>query len=126
VVGNGPATVKVPDVVGLGISEAEVTLGEKNLTVGLRREIPSDTVPEGVVIEQGYRAGTEVRVGTAVNLGISSGPQQVVAPDASAPASAPATTPATAPASAPVLKEDNSGPGDGENSGPGSGGGGED
>jgi len=129
VVGSGPATVKVPDVVGLGLSEAEVALGETNLAVGLQREIPSDTAPEGVVIEQGYQAGTEVRVGTAVNLGISSGPQQVVAPDASAPTSAPAATPATAPASASALgeeDEDNSGPGGGGNSGPGSGGGGED
>ena len=132
-VGNGLATVRVPDVVGLSLSEAEVTLGEANLTVGLQREIPSDTTPEGVVIEQGFPAGTEVEPESTVNLGISSGPQQVAAPDASAPASAPASTPATAPASAPALggegekrDEENSGPGSSGNSGPGSSGDGED
>jgi eukaryotic-like serine/threonine-protein kinase len=124
-VGNGLATVRVPDVVGLSLSEAEVTLGEANLTVGLQREIPSDTTPEGVVIEQGFPAGTEVEPESTVNLGISSGPQQVAAPDASAPASAPASTPATAPASAPALGEEGE-KRDEENSGPGSSGDGED
>jgi serine/threonine-protein kinase len=127
-VGEGPASVKVPDVVGLTSSEAKVALGEANLTVGLQRKISSETAAEGVVIEQGIPAGAEANPGTAVNLGISSGPQQVVAPDTSAPASAPASTPlsasATAPASASALGEegeDNSGPGSNGNSGPGSG-----
>jgi hypothetical protein len=124
-VGDGPASVKVPDVVGLTSSEAKVALGEANLTVGLQREISSETAAEGVVIEQGIPAGAEANPGTAVNLGISSGPQQVVAPDTSAPASAPASTPPsaspTAPASASALGEegeDNSGPGSNGNSGP--------
>jgi eukaryotic-like serine/threonine-protein kinase len=128
-VGDGPAPVKVPDVVGLRSSEAKVAFGESNLTVGLQREIPSDTAAEGVVVEQGLPAGAEVKPGTAVNLGISSGLQQVIAPDTSAPASAPASAPTTAPASAPALgeegkkiDEDNSGPGGGGNSGPGSSG----
>jgi eukaryotic-like serine/threonine-protein kinase len=142
-VGDGPAPVKVPDVVGLSSSEAKVALDEANLTVGLQREIPSDTAAEGVVIEQGYPAGTKVKPGTAVNLGISSGPQQVTAPDTSAPASAPTSTrvprqggtevradtsaPASAPASippspsasasAPAFGEEDDG-----NSGPGSSG----
>ncbi len=125
-VGDGPAPVKVPDVVGLRSSEAKLALGEADLTVGLQRKISSETAAEGVVIEQGIPAGAEVKPGTAVNLGISSGPQQVVAPDASAPASAPASTPpSTSPAaSAPALgeeDEDNSGPGSSGNSGPGSG-----
>jgi tRNA A-37 threonylcarbamoyl transferase component Bud32 len=130
-VGDGPAPMKVPDVVGLSTSEAEVALDEANLTVGLQREIPSETAAEGVVIEQGLPAGAEVKPGTAVNLGISSGPQQVVAPDTSAPASAPASTPPSASPSAPAsafgeegeeIDGDNSGPGSSGNSGPGSSG----
>jgi serine/threonine-protein kinase len=126
-VGDGRATVKVPDVVGLSLSEAKAALDRAGLTVGLQREIPSDTVPKGVVVEQGYPVGTEVGTGTAVNIRVSSGPQRVVAP-------APSTSaPASAPTSAPALGEDaeegeeigndNSGPGSSGsgNSGSGSG-----
>jgi eukaryotic-like serine/threonine-protein kinase len=127
-VGGGPPTVEVPGVVGLSLSEAKAALDEVSLTVGLQREIPSDTAPEGVVIEQGYPAGVKVEPGTAVNIGVSSGPQQVVAPvpgtsaPTSAPAPAPARAPTTAPSSAPALGDD---AGEGEeigddNSGPGS------
>ena len=40
-VGNGLATVRVPDVVGLSLSEAEVTLGEAKLTVGSKGIYPA-------------------------------------------------------------------------------------
>lgn len=79
-VGDGPSMAKVPDVVGLSLPEAKAALDKANLTVGLLREIPSDTAAEGVVVEQGYRAGTGVEAGTSVNLGISSGPPQNAAP----------------------------------------------
>ena len=129
-VGAGPPDVRVPDIVGLNLAQAETRLDEAGLKVGLRREIPSDTASEGVIVEQGYPAGTEVESGTAVNIGVSSGPQQV-APDASnqnAPAStsasATATASATASATAPAEdggeEDGNSGPGS-ENSGRGSG-----
>jgi len=75
-VGNGPATVEVPDVVGLSVSGAEAKLGKAGLSIGLQREIASDTKPEGVVVEQGYPAGTKVEPETAVDLWVSSGPQQ--------------------------------------------------
>jgi eukaryotic-like serine/threonine-protein kinase len=125
-VGDGPPDVRVPDIVGLNLAEAEAKLDEAGLKVGFRREIPSDTAPEGVIVEQGYPTGTEVEPGTAVNIGVSSGPEQV-APSASASATA------TASATASALGEDaeeavedgNSGPGS-ENSGPGSSGDGED
>jgi eukaryotic-like serine/threonine-protein kinase len=130
-VGAGPPDVRVPDIVGLNLAKAEAELGEADLKVGLRREIPSDTASEGVIVEQGIPAGTEVEPGTAVNIGVSSGPQPV-APNASnqnAPAStsasATATASATASASAPAVdggeEDGNSGPGS-ENSGPGSSG----
>jgi eukaryotic-like serine/threonine-protein kinase len=129
-VGDGPPTVEVPGVVGLSLSEAKAALDEVSLTIGLQREIPSDTAPEGVVIEQGYPAGEKVEPGTAVNIGVSSGPQQVVAPvpgtsaPTSAPAPAPAPAPTTAPSPAPTLGDD---AGEGEeigddNSGPGNSG----
>jgi tRNA A-37 threonylcarbamoyl transferase component Bud32 len=133
-VGDGPPTVEVPDVVGLSLSNAKVALGKGGLTVGFQREMPSNTAPEDVVVEQGHLAGEKVEPGTAVNLGVSSGPQQVVAP-AAAPVSAPVSAPTTAPASASALggdvdggkgiDDDNSGPGSSGsgNSGPGGSGG---
>jgi eukaryotic-like serine/threonine-protein kinase len=133
-VGDGLLGVEVPDVVGLGLSEAKAALDNGGLTVGLQREIPSNTAPEDVVVEQGHLAGEKVEPGTAVNLGVSSGPQQVVAP-AAVPVSASASAPTVAPPAVSALGEgaaggkgigdDNSGPGSSGsgNSGPGGGGG---
>jgi PASTA domain len=131
-VGDGPASVEVPNVVGLSVSEAKARLGEAGLVVGSQREVPSDTAPKGVVVEQRYPAGTEVKLGTAANIGVSSEVQQVAAPDApiqsTAAASATAAASPTAPptgtvsatASAPALEEDAAGDVESGNSGPGS------
>ncbi len=86
VVGTGPpapSTVAVPEVLNMSYADAEATLDEAGLAVGNVREIPSNTAAVGVVIEQGYQPGTEVEPGTAVNLGISSGPPPAPAPDTS-------------------------------------------
>jgi serine/threonine protein kinase len=137
-VGDGLSTVKVPDVVGLKLPEAETALNEAGLTGGVQRKVSSDTAAKGVVVEQGYPPGTDVKPDTAVNIGISSGPQQAAPSPApatgpsSASATAAATTSptasatasptATAPANEEVeeVGKDNSGPGGG-NSGPGGG-----
>jgi eukaryotic-like serine/threonine-protein kinase len=139
-VGDGPSTVKVPGVVGLSVSEAKAALGEVGLTLGAQRMVPSDTAAEGIIVEQSYPVGTEVEPETAVNIGVSSGPQPAAAPDdsnqgtptsasatASATATATATAAATARATAPALEEDdNSGPGSSDSGGSGPGSSGED
>ncbi len=131
-VGDGPASADVPKVVGLGVIDAKARLGEAGLDVGSQRKVRGATAPEGVVVEQGYPAGTRVERGTAVNIGVSSGPQRIAAPgvaiQSTSAASARATATATAlpAASAPALGEDagedieggNGGPGS-DNSGPG-------
>jgi hypothetical protein len=131
-VGDGPASVEVPNVVGLSVSEAKARLGEAGLVVGSQREVPSDTAPKGVVVEQRYPAGTEVKLGTAANIGVSSEVQQVAAPDApiqsTAAASATAAASPTAPptgtvsatGSAPAFEEDAARDVESGNSGPGS------
>jgi beta-lactam-binding protein with PASTA domain len=131
-VGDGPASVEVPKVVGLSVFEAKARLGEAGLVVGSQREVPSNTAPKGVVVEQRFPAGTEVKVGTAVNIGISSEVQQDAVPDApihsTAAASATAaanpsalpTGTVSATASAPALEEDAAGKVESGNSGPGS------
>jgi serine/threonine protein kinase len=123
-VGEGPPTTRVPDLVGLSVSEAKATLGEANLITGSQRKVPSDTVAKGIIVEQGYPPGTEVEPETTVNIGVSSGPQQVAVPDAlstPSPASATASATATAPVLGGDAEGDNSGPGS-DNSGPGSSG----
>jgi eukaryotic-like serine/threonine-protein kinase len=140
-VGDGPASVVVPKVVGLRVLEAKTRLGEAGLVVGSQRKVPGDTAPKGVVVEQGYPAGTEIKLGSALNIGVSSGRQQVAVPatpiQSTSAASASAAASATAlptdtvspTASAPALAEDareevesgNSGPGS-DSSGHGSGG----
>jgi serine/threonine-protein kinase len=131
-VGDGLASVEVPSVVGLSVSEAKARLGEAGLAVGFQTEVPSNKTPEGVVVEQGFPAGNEVKVGTAVNIGVSSEVQQAAVPDApihsTAAASATAaaspsalpTGTASATASAPALEEDAAGDVESGNSGPGS------
>ena len=131
-VGDGPASVEVPNVVGLSVSEAKARLGKAGLVVGSQREVPSNTAPKGVVVEQRYPAGTEVKLGTAVNIGVSSEGQQVAAPDApiqsTAAASATAAASPTAlptgtvsaTASAPASEEDAAGDVESGNSEPGS------
>jgi hypothetical protein len=102
-VGDGPASVEVPNVVGLSVSEAKERLGEASLVVGSQREVPSDTAPKGVVVEQRYPVGTEVKLGTAANIGVSSEVQQVAAPDAPIQSTAAASaTAATSPTALPT------------------------
>ena len=140
-VGDGPSTLKVPEVVGLSVSEAKGALGEVGLNLGEQRMVPSDTAAEGIIVDQDHRAGTEVEPGTAVNVGVSSGQQPAAVPgdpdgsiQASATASATATATAaataaataTAPATTPALEDDNSGPGSSDSGGSGPGSGGED
>ncbi|HEV8045772.1 MAG TPA: Stk1 family PASTA domain-containing Ser/Thr kinase, partial [Rubrobacter sp.] len=99
-VGAGASTVEVPEVRGLSLSEAEAELSQAGLSVGSVNEITSETAPEGEVIEQGIGPGAAVDPGTAVNLGISSGPTPVSS--ASSSASASASTAASSSASAPA------------------------
>ncbi|MDP9479798.1 MAG: PASTA domain-containing protein, partial [Actinomycetota bacterium] len=98
-VGAGPSTVEVPGVVGLSEAAARAALDRAGLVVGTRYEVPSETAPEGQVVEQGYPAGSAVDPGTAVNLGVSSGPPDP-ASSASSSASASASPAASSSASA--------------------------
>jgi serine/threonine-protein kinase len=83
-VGAGASTVSVPNVIELGYADAEAELQGAGLAVGTTYDVASDA-PAGVVLEQGVEAGSEVPEGTAVNLGLSTGPAPTTAsPDASA------------------------------------------
>src|SRR5262249_57291200 len=72
----------VPNVVGLTQSAATTAITGANLVVGTVTTASSTTVPAGSVISQNPTAGTQIAVGSAVALVVSSGePGQILVPD---------------------------------------------
>ena len=114
-VGSGAANVQVPDVTQQGFAEARAELEGVGLTGGATYDGASDTAA-GVVLEQGVAPGTEVSEGTAVNLGLSTGPALTTpaassaSADAGAGSSASPNASASASASAPADGGANGGP----------------
>lgn len=74
-----PATVALPRLVGLPVSDARTRLR----TLGLRSSVTEvvSGKPQGVVVRQSERAGADVAKGSIVVLEISSGPGLVPIPD---------------------------------------------
>ena len=56
---------------------AESDLAAASFRLGRQDEAPSETMPVGVVTEQDPAEGTEAKEGTAVDIVVTSGPQQV-------------------------------------------------
>src|SRR5205085_1836066 len=81
VVSSGPPQVAVPNVIGLTQVAATSAITTAALTVGTVTTASSTTVPSGSVISQNPTAATQVNVGSAVALVISSGPPQVAVPN---------------------------------------------
>lgn len=67
---------EVPYVVGLSESKAIKELENKNLKCGAVSYEHSSDVAKGLVITQGYSSGAQVEEGTAVDLVVSSGPEE--------------------------------------------------
>jgi serine/threonine-protein kinase len=81
-VGTGPATVEVPDIpYGYTASEARALLEDAGLTLGGQSRAHNNDIPEGGVIDQSPRPGEEVEEGSAVDIVLSSGPEQVSVPN---------------------------------------------
>jgi len=82
VVSSGPPQVAVPNVVGLTQAAATTAITNANLVVGTVTTQSSTTVPSGSVISQTPTSGTQVAVGSSVNLVVSSGaPGQITVPN---------------------------------------------
>lgn len=73
-------TVQVPDVVDLTRDQANAQLTDLGFIVGFELA-DSDTVEEGVVMEQSLAANTEANPGSNITLTVSSGPAQVAVPE---------------------------------------------
>jgi len=68
-----PETVTVPDVTGITVAAATVVLEDLGLELGDETSQPDGTVPADDIISQAPPAGTEVDIGTAVDVLVSEG-----------------------------------------------------
>lgn len=73
-VGEGPGVARVPDLVGLTYSEAEGELERTGFLLGGVQEVPSETVPAGVIASQVPQAGSTLQRGSYIYLTTSIGP----------------------------------------------------
>jgi eukaryotic-like serine/threonine-protein kinase len=80
-VGEGPGTVEVPDVANIMPVQARGILEEVGLRLGSQSTTPSNSVPEGSIVSQSPKAGSEAEPGSSVAVTVSSGPSQVTVPD---------------------------------------------
>ena len=96
VISSGPDNATVPDVVGLTQAQATTAITTANLVIGTVTQQSDDSVPAGNVISQSPTAGTVVTEGSAVDLVISSGPDNATVPDVVGLTQAQATTAITA------------------------------
>ena len=78
---SAPATVLVPNVLGLTQSAATTSITGAGLVVGTVSMASSSTVASGSVISEAPLAGTSVAVGSSVNLVVSTGPATVLVPN---------------------------------------------
>ena len=79
-VSKGPAPVKMPDLVGHAVSDAQAVLAKQKLNVNVQR-VALGGVPPDQVASQDPAAGATVDAGTTVTLTVSSGAPQVPVPN---------------------------------------------
>jgi eukaryotic-like serine/threonine-protein kinase len=80
-VSSGPGSTAVPTVVGETVAQAKSSLEIANLTVGKQLQESNTQFAKGRVIETSPAAGTNVPIGSAVTLIVSTGPPPVQVPD---------------------------------------------
>jgi serine/threonine-protein kinase len=73
-VGEGPRVAKIPDLVGLTYEEAEGELQRAGLLLQGVKQVPSETVPAGVIVAQDPPPGTGLEPDSYVYLTTSIGP----------------------------------------------------
>ena len=97
VVSLGPESIPVSMIsfVGFDMDQLRASMKELKLTVGKVEQVYSDTVPEGIIVDQDVKAGTEIPEGTVVNFTISKGPDPV--PVTPTPTPTPEVTPTPTP-----------------------------
>ena len=67
-------TVRMPNLHGLSVEEAKEMLGQLGLLVRTVEKYSDDNVAEGRIMNQSYRAASDVKAGSIVTLTVSKGP----------------------------------------------------
>lgn len=70
---SSPATIKVPDLVGLPQEQATQRLSDEGLALGQVIEVENETVEKGHIVKTDPTAGTNRKKGAKVNLYVSVG-----------------------------------------------------
>jgi serine/threonine-protein kinase len=73
VISSGPQLVKVPDLIGVRVEQAERLVNLAGLKVGQVLWIHSDTIPQGDVIASHPTSGEELGLGRQIDLIVSKG-----------------------------------------------------
>jgi len=81
VVAKMPALVRAPAVVGLALADARLRIETFKLAVGKVVEQTNPEIAAGHVISQSLTEGSEVRLGTAIDLVVSKGVDTVPVPN---------------------------------------------
>lgn len=81
IISSGPQQFAVPNVIDSSEEAARALLEAGEFQIGAVNYRFSDSVPEGTVISQSPRPGTNGAPGTAVDLEVSSGPFALTVPD---------------------------------------------
>lgn len=76
-----PRSLKVPDLVGVSVTDAQQQLKKMNLTLRVSREVFDEKRPQGTIISVSPRPGDEVRERSSVGAVVSAGSRLVVMPD---------------------------------------------
>ncbi len=73
--------VRVPNLVGMAPAEAERACTNAGLAIAVEGRFYSTQIPEGKIVSQTPPAGSMVRRGWRMGMGVSLGPQRVSIPD---------------------------------------------
>jgi eukaryotic-like serine/threonine-protein kinase len=79
-VSTGPEVTDVPFVEGLPVEQAVEAIENADLEAN-RRDVPSDDVDAGIVVEQDPSGGSEAEPGDVVDISVSTGPEAIPLPD---------------------------------------------
>jgi eukaryotic-like serine/threonine-protein kinase len=79
-VAKAPALVKSPALVGLALGEAKLRIEMSKLALGKVAEEHSAEVKPGSVVSQSYSEGSELKVGTPIDLVVSKGVGTIAVP----------------------------------------------
>ncbi|HEY3374790.1 MAG TPA: PASTA domain-containing protein [Candidatus Aquicultor sp.] len=74
-------TGTIPNVIGETQTQAESTINNAGFSVGNISQLATTTVQPGIVLKQTPGGGTNARLGSAIDLTVSEGPQPVAVPD---------------------------------------------